>query len=156
MTFQSIHHPGSASRALVAARAQSTPVAVAFLIVMVAALSAVLQGIDVLRPLLIIVPLVYLLAASGGLYAIQKRPAEVIVHGGRAAIPSVWDASGDGPAVLERVHSVLPRREGLVVGIGDMVTTLRPEDWPEFADIHRALADAARVAEIEGQAISWT
>ena len=155
MTYRSIHHPGDASRALVAARAQSGPVAIGFLILMVASLSAVLQGVSVLRPLLIIVPVVYAVAASAGLYAVQKRPAEAIIEGGRAALPSVWEASGDGPVVLMPVHSVLPRREGLVVGIGDDVTTLRPEDWPDFEHVHRALADAARIAEIEGQTISW-
>ena len=156
MTFRSVYHPGDASRALVAARAQSGPVAVGFLIVMVAALSAVLQGVSVLRPLLVILPLVYVVAATGGLYGAQKRPAEIVVAGGRAALVSVWEASGDGPVVMLPVHSVLPRREGLVVGVGDDVTTLRPEDWPDFEGVHRALADAARIAEIEGQSISWT
>ncbi|MEL6614561.1 MAG: hypothetical protein AAFQ43_02420 [Bacteroidota bacterium] len=156
MTFASIHHPGDASRALVAARAQSLPVALVFLVLMVVSLAAVLQGVEVLRPLLIAVPVGYLVAASIGLYGAQKRYAEVVTDGGRAAIRSVWEASGGGPAVLVRVHSVLPRREGLLVGLGDEVVTLRPEDWPAFDRVHRALADAARISEIEGQSVSWT
>ena len=150
MTFRSIHHPGTASRAVVVARAQSLPVAVAFLAVMIGSLSAVLQGVDVLRPLLWIVPSAYAAAAAMGMYAVQRRPAEVVVDGGRGAVRSVWEASGAGPAVLARVHSALPRREGLVVGIGDEVVTLRPEDWPDFAGAHHALAGAARIAELEG------
>lgn len=156
MTFHSIHHPGDASRALVAARAQSLPVAITFLVLMVVSLAAVLQGVAVLRPLLVAVPLGYLIAASIGLYGVQKRSAEVITDGARATIRSVWEASGERPAILVRVHSVLPRREGLVVGLGDEVVTLRPEDWPDYTRLHRALADAARVAEIEGQSVSWS
>ena len=152
MTYTSVHHPGEASRTLVAARAQSGPVAFAFLVVMVVSLAAVLQGVAVLRPLLVVVPLAYLVAAMGGLYTVQKQTAEIAVDGGRAAIRSVWDASGDGAVVLGPVHSVLPRQEGLVVGVGDEVVTLRPEEWPEFERLHRALADAARIAEIEGHA----
>ena len=150
MTYRSVYHPGEASRAVVAARAQSLPVAVVFLVVMIGSLSAVLQGVDVLRPLLWIVPAAYAAAAAMGMYAVQRRPAEVVVDGGRAALRSVWEASGGRPAVLVRVHSALPRREGLVVGIGDEVVTLRPEDWPEFAGVHRALAGAAQIAELEG------
>ena len=156
MTYASIHHPGSASRALVAARAQSGPVALVFLAIMVVALSAVLQGLRVLQPLLVAVPLAYVGAAVAGLYAVQKRPAEVVVSGARAAVRSVWDASGTAPAVLLPVHSVLPRREGLVVGVGDEVVTLRPGDWPEFGALHHALADAAAQSELEGADASWT
>ena len=101
-------------------------------------------------------PTAYVLAAAAGLYVVQKRPAEVVVDGGRAALRSVWDASGGDATVLLPVHSVLPRREGLVVGIGDEVVTLRPEEWPEFEEVHRALADAARIAEIEGAPVSWS
>ncbi|HIG76363.1 MAG TPA: hypothetical protein EYQ24_17840 [Bacteroidetes bacterium] len=156
MTFRSVHHPGSASRALVAARAQAGPVAFALLCVMIVALAAALQGYPVLRPLMLIVPGVYACAAAVGMYVVQRRPAEVVVAGASGAIRSVWEVSGDGPALLVPVHSAMPRREGLVVGIGDEVITLRPEDWPQLEDVHRALAEAARRADLERGPVSWT
>ncbi|MEM1056882.1 MAG: hypothetical protein AAGI52_15265 [Bacteroidota bacterium] len=156
MTFRSVHHPGSASRTLIAAKAQSGPVAFGLLCVMIVALAAALQGYPVLRPLLFIVPGVYAMAAAIGMYVVQRRPAEVIVAGSKGTVRSVWDAAGPGPAILVGVHSAMPRREGLVVGIGDEVVTLRPEDWPQLEDIHRRLADAARLADLERSSVSFT
>ena len=126
------------------------------LCVMVGALSAVLQGFDVLSHMLWIVPLTYAVAAFGGMAWVQKRPAEVIVAGSKGAIRSAWDVASPGPTVLVPVHSAMPRREGLVVGLGDEVVTLRPEDWPQLEEVHRALAGAARQAEIEREPVSWT
>lgn len=156
MTFRSVHHPGSASRAMVAAKAQSGPVAFALLCVMVVALAAALQGYPVLKPLLFIVPGVYTAAAAVGMYVVQRRPAEVIVAGSKGAIRSAWDVTGAGPTLLVPIHSAMPRREGLVVGLGDEVVTLRPEDWPQLEEVHRALADAARLADLERGPVSWT
>ena len=156
MTFRSVHHPGSASRALVAARAQAGPVASGLLCVMVVALAAALQGYPVLRPLMLVVPVVYASAAAVGMYIVQRQPAEVIVAGSKGVIRSVWDVTGPGPAILTPIHSAMPRREGLVVGLGDEVVTLRPEDWPQLEDVHRTLADAARLAELESGTVSWT
>ena len=95
MTFRSVHHPGSASRALVAARAQSGPVAFALLCVMVVALAAALQGYPVLKPLLFIVPGVYTAAAAVGNQRDVDQPQLVL------APVEVDPADGRAPLVRQ-------------------------------------------------------
>lgn len=152
-TFQSVHHPGEAPRALVLARAQAEPVALALLGVCVVAFVGMLTGAAVVGTLVWAVPLAYLLAASWAVYDLHRRPAEVVLRNGFGAVRSVWDVAWDRnePASVVRLQPVFRpfRKDGqLHVGVGDAIYTLRPEEWPTYS----ALLDALRATseELEG------
>lgn len=144
---QSRHHPGEASYGLVAARAQAVPVAVVFLILMIVAVSAALQGVPVLRPLLVAVPVAYVAAAAGGLAVADRRVAEVCIDGPFAALRSPLDIARASPPRLRRVHSVQLRREGLLVGLGDTIRVLDPLEWADPASLRRQLQIAAHTPD---------
>ena len=92
-TYSSIHHPGDMSLALVVARAQAQPVALALIAVMVATLPAVLRGQPVLGTVVWVAPLAYGIAAAWSLYELRRKPAELIVRGGFGTVRSVWDVA---------------------------------------------------------------
>jgi hypothetical protein len=153
-TFHSIHHPGDMSLALVMARAQAQPVALALIAVMVATLPAVLRGEPVLGTVVWVAPLAYGIAAAWSLYELRRRPAELIVRGGFGTVRSVWDVARSREsfdAERIRLHPLFEpgKKDGLMhLGIGDTVFTLRPTEWPRYTDLLAALRQAA--AELQG------
>ena len=148
MTFTSRHHPGKASRALVVAAAQALPVAVTFLAIILVSVAAALQGLPILKPLLVVVPVAYGLAAWLGMYVVQRRAAEVRVDGGRVLVRSPLDVAARRLAPFVKVHSVLLRNEGLVVAMGDEVRTFQPREWKEFGLMRAALTEAAHQPDV--------
>ena len=153
--FQSIHHPGSAPLALVIARAQAQPVALALIGVMVVTLSAVLRGLPVLHLLLWAAPLAYAAAASWSVYELHRRPAELVIRGGFGAKRSVWEVARDHEQsdayVTIRLHPLFEpgKKDGQWhVGVGDDVVSLRPSEWPRYDELIAALRRAA--AELQG------
>jgi len=108
-----------------------------------------MQGSPVLGTLVWTAPLAYAAAAGWSLYELQRRPAEIVIRGGFAAVRSVWDvARHRDPAADEelRLYRIFPpnRVDGeLSVGIGHQVYTLRPGEWPKFGTLKEALHTAA-------------
>ncbi|HLT48175.1 MAG TPA: hypothetical protein VK002_13155 [Rubricoccaceae bacterium] len=148
--FHSVFHPGEVPFGLVLARAQAQPVALALLGVFVAATVAVLQGEYVLDTLLWAAPITYAAAVAWTIYDLHRRPAAVVLRGGFGAVLSVWDVARarDGKPEAIRFQPVFRpfRKDGQFhVGIGDAVHTLRPEVWPQHAE----LLDALRAASEE-------
>ena len=149
VAFPSSHHPGDTSFTLVVARAQAQPVALALIAVLVVSFVVLMQGSPVLGTLAWAAPLAYAVAAGWSLYELRRRPAEIVLRGGFAAVRSVWDvARRPDPASDSelRLYRVFPpnRVDGeLSVGIGHQVYTLRPEDWPKFGRLKDALHAAA-------------
>ena len=141
--FESAHHPGGAGRPYLALEAQARPVALALLAVMTVGLAAALGGEAILWPFVTGTAVAYALAAAYGQGTLLRTPAEVEVRGPFAAVRSVWDVAGTHRGGLAPVHSVRLVRGELLVGLGDYVTTLRREDWPDFDDLTDALRGAA-------------
>ena len=154
--FESGHHPGGAGRtpagrAYLALEAQARPVAVALLVVMTVGLAAALLGEAILWPFVTGAAVAYALAAVYGQGTLHRTPAEVEVRGPFAAVRSVWEAAGRRGVRgggLAPVHSARLVRGELLVGLGDTVVTLRPEDWPDFDALVEALRSAARTGQI--------
>jgi len=147
--FSSIHYPDDTQFALVVARAQAQPVAVALIALLTVSFVALLQGSPVLGTLTWAAPFAYAIAAGWSLYELRRKPAEIVIRGGFAAVRSVWEvARRPDPATDIDLHlyRVFPpsRVDGqLSVGIGHEVFTLRPEDWPKFATLKDALHAAS-------------
>lgn len=158
VVFASAHHPGVAGRAWLALEAQARPVALALLAVMTVGLAAALQGEAILWPFVTGTAAAYALAAAYGQSTLVWTPAEVEVRGPFAAVRSVWDVAGTrgrggvGRGGLAPVYSVRLVHGELLVGLGDSVTTLRREDWPDFD----GLVDALRGAAGAGRALAAT
>ena len=148
--FESAHHPGGAGRPYLALEAQARPVALALLAVMTVGLAAALGGEAILWPFVTGTAVAYALAAAYGQGTLLRTPAEVEVRGPFAAVRTVWDVAGTHRGGLAPVHSARLVRGELLVGLGDTVTTLRREDWPDFDD----LTDALRGAAGAGRAIA--
>ena len=151
--FESAAHPGGAGRAWLSLEAQARPVALALLAVMTVGLAAALGGEDILWPFVTGTAVAYALAAAYGQGTLLTTPAEVEVRGPFAAVRSVWDVAGRGGfrgGGLAPVHSARLVHGELLVGLGDTVTTLRREDWPDFD----GLVDALRRAAATGQALA--
>ena len=150
MTFQSVHHPGDASRPWLAVQAQARPVALALLFVMTVGLAAALQGRDILWPFVGGAAAAYTIAAAVGQSRLVTTPAQVDVRGPFAAVHSIWDVAATPPqGRLAPVSSARLQNGELTVGLGDTVVSFRPEDWPAFD----ALVEAFRGAAREGQAL---
>ncbi len=145
------HHPGTTPPSAVLLRAQSGPVGIAFAVLMVITVVAMLQGTPVLRAFLIALPLVYLGAAAWALYDLRRRPAEVLLSDGFGIVRSVWDVATEkaGRTALPFVPVLHPRKGdgALLVGFGDTVFAFRPDDWPDFDDLRDALTASADVTE---------
>ncbi len=134
---------------LVVARAQAQPVAVALVTLLTVTFVVLMQGTPVLGTLIWAVPLAYSIAVGWSLYELHRKPAEVVVRGGFAAVRSVWDVarrpdpSTDTDLQLFRVFP--PNRiDGVLsAGIGHQVHAFRPEDWPAFSALKEALQTAS-------------
>ncbi|MDT0631573.1 hypothetical protein RQM47_11265 [Rubrivirga sp. S365] len=151
VVFASVHHPGVVGRPYLALEAQARPVALALLVVMTVGLAAALQGEAILWPFVTGTALAYALAAAYGQSTLVRTPAEVEVRGPFAAVRSVWSVAGArGRGGLAPVHSARLVHGELLVGLGDYVTTLRREDWPDFD----GLVDALRGAAGAGRALA--
>ncbi|HLA62939.1 MAG TPA: hypothetical protein VK610_00810 [Rhodothermales bacterium] len=152
--FVSRHHPGRTPAAALLVRAQGAPVGLAFAAVMIVTTAAALQGLPVLRAVLLFVPLVYVGAVAWSLYDLNRTPAEVLIGEGMGAVRSVWDVASAPHGPAQYVPIFHPRKGdgALLVGFGDAVVAFRPDDWAEFDDLRDALtasadaADAARFA----------
>ena len=145
--FRSRYHPGGASYALVLAGAQALPVAAVFLVIILVSTAAALEGLDILGPLLWIVPAAYAVAASAGALVAQRRIAEVVVADGHVALRSPLDVAAGRAPRWERLHSSRLRNEGLVLGVGDHVRTLSPRAWPEFPRLRQRLSHASMMPD---------
>ena len=147
--YKSTHHPGDTSFGLVVARAQAQPVSLALIAVLVVSFVALMQGTPVVVTLIGVAPLAYAVAAGWSLYELRRRPAEIVLRGGFAAVRSVWEvARRPDPASDSelRLYRVFPpnRVDGeLSVGIGHQVYTLRPEEWPKYGRLKDVLNAAA-------------
>ena len=152
MTFQSVHHPGGASRPYLAVQAQARPVALALLFVMTVGLAAALQGEAILWPFVTGTAVAYAGAAAYGQSLLYRTPAEVEVRGPFASLRSVWEAAGGRADRLEPVVSVRLVRGELLVGLGDAVRTLDRADWADFdalvAALRQSAAEADRLAAV--------
>ncbi len=148
MTFQSAHHPGATSRAVLSLQAQSRPVALALLAVMTVGLAAALQGESILWPFVAGTAAVYAGAAAYGQSTLHRTPAEVEIQGPFAAVRSVWEAAGDRDR--QRLVPVVSARLAygeLTVGMGDTVRSFSRDDWPDFDELVSAFRLAARAGE---------
>lgn len=145
--FHSVHHPGEVPFALVLARAQAQPVALALLGVFVVTAVAVLRGEAVLGTLLWAAPLTCAAAVAWAVYDLHRRPAAIVLRGGFGAVMSVWDVARarEAPELVRLEPVFRPfRKDGqLHVGIGDAIHTLRPEDWPRHGELVEALRAAS-------------
>lgn len=148
-TFPSIHHPGDTNFGLVVARAQAQPIAVALITLLTVTFVALMQGSPVLGTLAWAAPLAYALAAGWSLYELHRKPAELVVRGGFAAVRSVWDVArrpdpaADADLQLFRVFPP-SRIDGVMsASIGHQVHSFRPEEWPHFSVLHDALNAAS-------------
>ncbi len=152
MRFESVHHPGEASRPWLVLRAQARPVAIALLTVMTVGLAAALQGRNILWPFVGAAGVAYALAVFVGQGSLTKTPAAVEFRGPFAAVQTVWDAATDPPDTrLEPVVSARLAYGELSVGLGDAIVTFQRADWPEFD----GLVDAFRASAREGEALLW-
>ena len=146
--FPSVHHPGRASAAVVLARAQTRPVALALVAVMVLVTAAALKGQPILGTAVWAGAAAYAGAALWAWFDLRRRPAELALEGGRGTLRSVWDVafrrSGDQPLA----PVVAPRKVdgALLVGFGPTAVALRPDDWPDFDALRGALDHAAEEA----------
>lgn len=143
-SYRSEHHPEDTPPAWLAIRYQLRPVAFGLLLVMIGAVSAVLQGVPILRPTLIATAVAYGAGASIGLYRMHQTPAELVIRGSFATIRSVWDVAAKEP--VEHLSPVISSRmsEGeFMVGIGDAITPLTPSEWPRFEEMRAAVQQAA-------------
>ena len=148
MTLRSFHHPGDASRATLALRAQARPVALALLAVMTVGLAAALQGEAILWPFVSGTAVAYAGAAAYGQSTLHRTVAEVETRGPFAAVRSVWDVAG--ARERDRLAPVVSARLShgeLTVGLGDTIVAFSHEDWPDFDALVQAFRDAAREAE---------
>lgn len=147
--FPSVLHPGDTSFALVVARAQAQPVALALVGLLTVSFVALMQGTPVLGLLVWATPLAYAVAAAWALYELRRKPAEIVLRGGFAAVRSVWDVARrpdpatDKELLLFRVFPPTRVDGELTVSIGHDVYTIRPQDWPKFGKLSEALQAAS-------------
>ena len=147
--FPSIHHPGDAALAFVLARAQVQPVALALIALLTVSCVALLEGEPVLSTLAWSSPLAYVVAVGWTLYELHRKPAEVVVRGGFAAVRSVWDVArrqnpaSDAELLFYRVFPPQRVDGELTVAIGHDVHTIRREEWPTFDALKEALHAAS-------------
>jgi hypothetical protein len=152
--FISRRHPGTTPFGLVVARAQVVAVGLTLGAAMVVTTAAVLQGVPVLRPFLILTPLAYAAAVGWTVYDLMRTPAEVLLSGSRGAVRSVWDVARTRERQTVRLDPIYQPRKGdgaLLVGFGHSVVAFRPDEWPEFDDLRDALEAAADLREAEAQ-----
>ncbi len=146
MTFQSVHHPGTASRPWLAVQAQARPVALALLVVMTVGLAAALQGRNILWPFVGGAAVAYSIAAMVGQNRLVTTPAQVDVRGPFAAVQSVWEAAATVPEGRLDAGVVGPpptrRADGRPGRHGRRRSD--PEDWPDFDGLVEAFRGAAQ------------
>ncbi len=148
-SYRSIHHPGDSTLAHVVARAQAQPVAISLITLLTVSFVALMQGSAVLGTLLWAAPLAYAVAAAWAMHELRRKPAEIVIRGGFAAVRSVWDVArrpnpaSDSELMLYRVFPPNRVDGELSIGIGHQVYTLRPDEWPCFTQLRDALNEAA-------------
>ena len=148
--FKSHAHPGAASWHLTYTRALVRPVAVCLLPVMVATLTAALQGF-VVQP--------YVWGGAGaalGLaslwttFRLQRTVAEIHVAGGEAAVRSVWDCVRTVPPAWEPVFDLRDYRSWCFATVGLSSYELEAADWPDYDALRDALKEARDAAAWAG------
>lgn len=151
--FKSIHHPGDAPLALVLVRSQTEATAIVVIALLAVSFVFLMQGYSVWQTLVWVLPAAYVATAIWAAYELRRKPAEIVLKNGLGEIRSVWDVArineGDEieTALLVRVFPPQKVDGEVNVAIGDTMMTIRPQEWPDFGQLTRALSDAAQLVQ---------